>query len=228
MVKIINSLLPSVKYPLKSPFNMDAETLTVHNTYNDASAQSEINFMKSNSSPTSFHIAVDDKEAIVGIPLNRNAFAAGDGANGPGNRKSIHIEICYSKSGGYLYKKAEANAIELIVRLLKERNWGIDRVRYHKDWSGKNCPHRILDEGRGVSFKDEIEKALKEANKPSEVKGVSKMEEYKRDDKPSASLAAEFEEAIAEGLTDGTYPQRPMTREEGVVIALRVLKASRK
>lgn len=60
------------------------------------------------------------------------------------------------------------------------------------------------------------------------VKGVAKVEEYKKDAQPSKSLAAEFKEAIAEGLTDGTYPQRPMTREEGAVIALRVLKASRK
>ncbi|MGN1268188.1 MAG: hypothetical protein ACI4U0_01590, partial [Candidatus Aphodocola sp.] len=39
------------------------------------------------------------------------------------------------------------NAVELIVQLLKERGWGIDRVKKHQDWSGKYCPHRTLDLG---------------------------------------------------------------------------------
>ncbi len=44
-----------------------------------------------------FHIAVDDKEAVQGIPLERNAWHCGDGG-GNGNRKSIGVEICYSLS----------------------------------------------------------------------------------------------------------------------------------
>lgn len=61
--------------------------------------------MKINDSSTSYHIAVDDKEAIQAIPFNRNAFHAGDGGNGTGNRKYIAVEICYSKSGGERYHR---------------------------------------------------------------------------------------------------------------------------
>lgn len=158
-MEIKQKLVPASKYGVKCPHNMNAEYITVHNTYNDASAINEINYMINNNNSTSFHVAVDDLEAIQGIPFNRNAWAAGDG-NGPGNRKSIHIEICYSKSGGERYKKAEENAIKLIAQLLKERGWGTDRVKQHASWSKKNCPHRIRDEGRWSDFIMAIEKEL--------------------------------------------------------------------
>lgn len=146
MVKIVQKLVSSNKYNIKCPYEMEAEYLTVHNTANDASAENEVAYMINNNNETSFHLAVDDKEAVQGLPLNRNGWHAGDG-NGNGNRKSIGIEICYSKSGGSRFEKAEKNTAELVAYLLKERGWGIDRVKKHQDWSGKYCPHRTLDLG---------------------------------------------------------------------------------
>ncbi|REJ29293.1 MAG: N-acetylmuramoyl-L-alanine amidase [Caldibacillus debilis] len=169
MVEIKKNLVPVNKYSIKCPYKMVPEYITVHNTANDAPAENEIAYMIRNNNAISFHFAVDDKEAVQGIPLDRNAWHAGDGANGTGNRKSIAIEICYSKSGGERYKKAEQNAIELIAQLLKERGWGIDRVKKHEDWSGKKCPHRILSEGRWNEFLKEIEKLLKNEQKNEDL-----------------------------------------------------------
>ena len=76
--------------------------------------------MKSNNNEVSFHIAVDDVEAIQCIPFNRNAWAAGDGGSGTGNRKYIHVEICYSKSGGPKFVDAENRAAKEIAALLKQ------------------------------------------------------------------------------------------------------------
>lgn len=146
MVKIVENLVPKSKYNIKCTYTMKPEYITVHNTANDASARNEISYMISNNNEVSFHLAVDDKEVVQGLPLDRNGWHAGDG-NGTGNRKSIGIEICYSKSGGDRFIKAEQNAVELIVYLLKKYNWGIDRVKKHQDWSGKYCPHRTLDMG---------------------------------------------------------------------------------
>ena len=87
----------------------------VHNTYNDASAENEIAYMIRNDNEVSFHFAVDDKEAVQGLPLNRNGWHAGDGSEGTGNRKSIAIEICYSESGGDRFLKAEKNSAKLIA-----------------------------------------------------------------------------------------------------------------
>lgn len=146
MVPIKESLVPASMYGTKCPYSMIPMYITTHNTANDAPAANEIAYMKSNNQEVSFHYAVDDKEIIRGIPENRNAWHAGDG-NGDGNRKSIGVEICYSLSGGSKFTQAEKNAAEFIASLLKERGWGIGRLKKHQDWSGKYCPHKTLDNG---------------------------------------------------------------------------------
>ena len=146
MVKVVKKIVPSSKYSIKCPYSMTPTRIVVHNTANDASALNEISYMTNNNYETSFHYAVDDKMIVQGIEENRNAWHAGDG-NGKGNREGIAIEICYSKSGGDRFIKAEQNAVELIVDILKRYGWGIDKVTKHQDYSGKYCPHRTLDMG---------------------------------------------------------------------------------
>lgn len=146
-MNIIKNLVSSDKYNIKCPYIMNPEFIVVHNTQNDASAKNEIAYMISNNNQTSFHYAVDDKEIVQGIPENRNAFHAGDGGNGKGNRKGIAIEICYSKSGGDKFIKAEKLAAQFIASKLKEKNWDISKVKKHQDFSGKYCPRRTLDMG---------------------------------------------------------------------------------
>lgn len=126
---------------------MTPTRIVVHNTANDASAENEIKYMQSNNNQVSFHYAVDDKHVIQGIDTNRNAWHAGDGAYGNGNRQGIAIEICYSKSGGERFVQAEKNAAAFIAQILHERGWAVDRVNKHQDYSGKYCPHRTLDMG---------------------------------------------------------------------------------
>ena len=158
-MNIIKNYVDKSKYNLKCPYIMKPSCIVVHNTANDASARNEVYYMTRNSSSTGFHYAVDDKEIVQGIPESRNAFHAGDGRNGKGNREGIAIEICYSKSGGERFLKAELNAISLIVDILKRYGWGIDKVTKHQDYSGKNCPHRTLELGWD-RFIRQIEKEL--------------------------------------------------------------------
>ena len=146
-MKIVKKIVPESKYSIKCPYTMKPTRIVVHNTYNDASARNEIAYMTKNNNTTSFHYAVDDKEIVQGIEENRNAWHSGDGRNGKGNREGIGIEICYSKSGGDRFIKAEKLAVELIVDILKRYNWGIDKVTKHQDYSKKYCPHRTLDMG---------------------------------------------------------------------------------
>ena len=108
-VTIRQNLVSSSKYSIKAPNTMNPTFITVHNTANDASANNEIAYMIRNNNQVSFHFAVDDKEAVQGLPLNRNGWHSGDGANGTGNRQSVAVEICYSKSGGDRFTKAEQN-----------------------------------------------------------------------------------------------------------------------
>lgn len=164
-MNIVKNLVSESKYSVKCPYSMTPEFIVVHNTANDATAQNEIKYMISNDDQVSFHFAVDDKEVVQGLPLDRNAWACGDGTNGSGNRKGIQIEICYSKSGGARFENAEKNAAKFIAQLLKERGWGVDKVKKHQDFSNKYCPHRTLDKG-WASFVNMIKDYLNELNKP--------------------------------------------------------------
>lgn len=156
--------------PLKTACNrrpsltMVATTITIHNTGNPSStAANERSWLTnpSNDRQASFHIVVDSKEAVECIPLTENAWHSGDGSGiKSGNRTSIGIEICESGD----YAKALDNAAELVASMLKERGWGIDRLRRHFDWSGKICPRLMYDGGKWTgwtAFKNLVDYKLK-------------------------------------------------------------------
>ena len=147
MYALKQNLVALDNYSIKCPYSMTAEFIVVHNTANDASAENEVAYMIGNKNQVSFHYAIDDQEVVQGLPINRNAWACGDGANGKGNRKGIQVEICYSKSGGTRFDQAEKNAAHFIATLLRERGWGIEKVKKHQDFRNKYCPHRTLDKG---------------------------------------------------------------------------------
>ncbi|KOS25483.1 acetylmuramoyl-L-alanine amidase [Bacillus anthracis] len=157
-MEIRKKLVDPSKYGTKCPYTMKPKYITVHNTYNDATAENEVNYMITNNNQVSFHMAVDDKQAIQGIPWERNAWHTGDG-NGKGNRKSIAVEICYSKTGGDRYYKAENNAANVVPQLMKKYNIPIKKVRTHQSWTGKYCPHRMLAEGRWNNFIERVQNA---------------------------------------------------------------------
>ncbi len=146
-MSLVKSLISSDKYGVKCPYKMTPKGICIHNTANDAPAKNEVSYMKSNNNEVSYHIAIDDLEAIQVIPFDRNAWHAGDGGNGQGNRNYIAIEICYSESGGDRFIKAEKRAAKEVAAVLKEYGWTINNVKKHQDFSNKYCPHRTLDMG---------------------------------------------------------------------------------
>ena len=210
-MRVVQNLVSPQKYNIKCPYVMTPEFYVVHNTANDASARNEIAYMLKNNNKVSYHYAIDDKEVIQAIPENRNAWHAGDG-NGPGNRKGIGIEICYSKSGGKRFEEAEKLAAKFIAFKLKEKGWGIDRVKKHQDFSGKYCPHRTLDLG----WQRFLNMVQTELNKLNEVVKVDK-------NKPSSWAKEAWEWAKKEGYLDGTRPKDPITREEMVIVIKRLV-----
>lgn len=220
MVPIRVKLCPQSRYGIKCPYTRTPTRIVVHNTANDAPASNEIAYMINNDNEVSYHYAVDDIEAVQGLPLNRNAWASGDG-HGKGNMEGIHIEICYSKSGGQRFKKAEQNAAQLIAALLKQYGWGIDKVTKHQDYDGKYCPHRTLDlgwkrfldivrqyyEGDDDMTKEQVLKIIEEHDKAQAAKAASDW----------AKAALEFcrESGIVAGEKGGKMrPQSNITRQE--------------
>ena len=173
-MNIVKNLVSESKYSVKCPYAMTPEFIVVHNTANDATAANEVKYMISNNNQVSFHFAVDDKEVVQGLPTDRNAWHAGDGGSGRGNRYGIAVEICYSKSGGARFENAEKNAAKFIAQLLKERGWGVDKVKKHQDFSNKYCPHRTLDKG-WASFVNMVKDYLNELNKPAQTTQTSSI-----------------------------------------------------
>lgn len=146
-LKVTRMLVPQNKYSKKCPFKMTPKGICVHNTANKASALSEVSYMIRNNNAVSFHVAIDDYQAVEAIPETRNAFHAGDGRNGNGNRNYYAVEICYSTGDSAKFAQSEKNAAYYIACKLKEHGWGIDKVKKHQDFSGKYCPHKTLDLG---------------------------------------------------------------------------------
>ncbi|AVB11403.1 N-acetylmuramoyl-L-alanine amidase [Bacillus velezensis] len=152
MTEIIQDFIPSGSSN-RLGYSMNPLYITVHNTSNTAkgaNAASHARFVKNNpSTGVSWHFTVDDTEIYQHLPLNENGWHAGDGNSGTGNRKSIGIEICENSDGDF--EKAVANAQGLIKKLMKEQGISLANVVPHQRWSGKYCPHKLLD--RWDSFK---------------------------------------------------------------------------
>lgn len=119
-------------------------SITIHSTGNPLStARNERDNLGrvDNTRHASFHIVVDDKEAIECIPLDEVAWHAGDGYYGEGNRTSISIEICESGDRA----KTLDNAAKVAAKIMLEKN--ITKMVRHFDWTGKICPRILSAEG---------------------------------------------------------------------------------
>jgi N-acetylmuramoyl-L-alanine amidase CwlA len=154
---------------------MAPTTITIHNTGNaNSTAAGERAWLvnPSNVRTASFHSVVDEREVIECLPLNEVGWHAGDG-NGPGNRQSIGVEICESGN----YAKTLDNAAAYVAGLLKERGWGVDRLRRHYDWSGKICPRLMYDGGKWTgwaAFKAAV--AAKLSEEDGDVAKIAELE----------------------------------------------------
>lgn len=160
---IYNVPLPANKYARKATYGMSPIGITIHETDNNAPARNEIAYMQRNDNWTSFHYAVDEKEVIQGLPLDRNGWHAADGDKGTGNRKTIAIEICrnYRTDDLSNYYAARDRAEQLVGWLMYVYGWDGDDIYTHNDWSGKNCPRVIRQEGYMKTF---IANAIKHRN----------------------------------------------------------------
>src|SRR5699024_106294 len=169
--RIINNFVPSRLYQYKCPYAMKPTSITFHNTGNTANERGEVNYMNSNYNYVSYNVVIADKESVQVILFNSNAFASVDSTvNDSSNRSSIHIDICYSMDNGYSsaksarYKKTEDNAALYIAYVLKQYGWGVDRLKTHYDWSGKDCPHKMFATNSYPEFRRKVQRNLDKIN----------------------------------------------------------------
>lgn len=212
-------LVPSSKYSLKAPYSMTPKKITIHNTDNQMPANNEISYMRNNDNATSYHVAIDEKEAIQGLPYNRNGFHAGDGKNGYGNRHTIGIEICrnYDRTRNTTnlneplksqFDKAVQNTIKFVAQLCIDLGIVANKsnIKKHQDWSGKYCPSKILRDGKWDWLVNEIIKEynrLKSGGKPNSSTPTNKNW-LEKGDKGSEVVALQ-KNLIALGYNLGKY-----------------------
>lgn len=173
-------LIDKSLYPYKCPYLINLQAIVIHNAATPNGTAKALNKALHNSKEyKSWHFSVDDKDIIQSLPLNRNAFATGDGAYGLGNRTGIHIEIAKDNDTDSREEWLEArnNGARLAAELLHKYGWGIDHLKKHQDYkmtdgTYKYCPHKILDEG-WAEFKALVSLYL------------NKLDEEEKDDKTS-------------------------------------------
>jgi len=148
---VVVDLIPVSNRTSRPQTFMTPKFITIHNTGNSrkgANAESNSRYVDTTTAYVSWHFTVDDKYIFQELPVNERGYHAGDGS-GDGNARSIGIEICENIDGDY--DKAEANAVALVHYLMKEMNIKKENVFPHQHWSGKWCPHKILERKGGWS-----------------------------------------------------------------------------
>jgi hypothetical protein len=168
-MNVVQRLIPEKFKDTRPGLKLVPKFITIHETDNTglkANAEAHARLQENgNTRQASWHVQVDDTQAIQSIPFDEVAWAAGDGANGPGNRTSIHIEICVNKDGNY--QKAVQNAAEVTRQLMSQFNISLTNVVQHNHWSGKNCPSIMRSGTAGITWNDFIN--LCNGFKPMEV-----------------------------------------------------------
>lgn len=140
---LTNHWLPASQYPLKAPYAMSPAGIVVHNTAGTASAREEAAAMIASAAATSFHVVIDEAEAVECIPFARNAWHAGDGAAGYANRHLIGVEIARSMdTTSDRFDQAEANAALYIAHVCRQYSWTSAQLHQHNWYSSTACPHR--------------------------------------------------------------------------------------
>ncbi|WP_273478257.1 glucosaminidase domain-containing protein [Ignavigranum ruoffiae] len=137
--------------------------VTLHQTgapSRGSNARAMANYQRNMATPSnpeekSWHLSVDDTEAIQSYPFDVGCWASSDG-NGRGNMHTIQIESCINADGNYA--KTIDNTAKLMAGLFYVFNLNPDKDLYtHYYWSTKAgrskwCPQQILNGVQGYTL----------------------------------------------------------------------------
>jgi len=121
--------------------NHKPEYITIHNTAdineaagtNDAEQYSRATF-NNNMGSVVVHYYIDETDCWHILADDTVGWHAADGTNGPGNTKSVAIEIIMDGSGKDYDKRAEDRGSLLAAILLHKYGLTIDKMKTHHDW----------------------------------------------------------------------------------------------
>lgn len=163
--------------------SMTPKWLTIHETgnFDDGATAEMTKRWVHNGSPNangpqqlSFHVVVDDKEAIQLLRWKEQGWHAGDGA-GPGNTRSIGMEVCVNHTGA-LRVKAWDNAARVAAWLVEK--FDLELVQ-HNHWSGKNCPWDMRTKQYPLSWQEFLVQVegYREGTPPPKEQNMDELEQ---------------------------------------------------
>lgn len=121
--------------------------VTIHNVGNNsvgANADANARYQRNsqNEAVNGWHYTVDEKEAILSIPIDEIAEHSGKRL---GNDTTVAIEICDNIDGDSLQATNNGAKIAADILVSQGHNKAIwnQNIFQHNDWSGKNCPEQI-------------------------------------------------------------------------------------
>lgn len=133
---------------------------------------------------------------------------------------SVSIGICCE--GSYMTETMPAAQMDSLKALLREvqgRYGGKLRLLRHKDVNSTDCPGTRFPWAEAQKYNEtEDEEMLTYEQFKAYMERYAKEQEAKN---PSAWAQAAWDAATESGITDGTAPQAPMTREQGVTMMQR-------
>ena len=172
--------------------------ITIHNTEDiseaagtsDAEQYARATF-NNNMGDVVVHYYIDETDCWHILADDTVGWHAADGANGPGNTKSIAVEIIMDGSGKPYDTQAEDRGALLAAILLHRYGLGIDRLKTHRDWYPKKyCPAYLLPH-----WNDFVEKVN------AYLAGINAQDAAKKDPAPDAARQPAGEASDAEKKT---------------------------
>lgn len=175
--------------------------ITIHNAWSPWDAYGLNEYQKTGGAitrPASWHLSVDDKVAVQGIPFGETAWHAGDYVNvanpGVGNTQSIGIEICDFYNGKtndqsrYLLAEAYSTlVVAYLIRTVPSLLPFPECVVPHTKWRpASGCPSRIL--GRKDGWEHYLARVGEALKGQEESTVIQKEIEVRLDHKPTQEI----------------------------------------
>lgn len=130
------------------------KTMTVHNTGNKskgANADMHTRYVDSEHGYSSWQFTVGENIIYQELGIYEEAYHAGDGKNGPGNKTSLAMELVEVGN----WNDVRKNSL-LLMKALYDCAPSLERNKSkvlvpHQKWTNKYCPRVILDEKGGFA-----------------------------------------------------------------------------
>lgn len=111
----------------------------------------------------SWHYTIDDHAVYQHLPEEERGYHAGDGSTNPGegsyegggNRNGIGIEMSVNDDGDMM--RTWQRTAKLVVDILTRHNMPRSQMKYHNDFSGKDCPNTLRNAGLIPLFEEFVD-----------------------------------------------------------------------